>query len=89
MNLLATALLGAPVVDRTERPLGRISDLLLDEAQSGRVCYALIDIEPPAHGEGRTVAVPWSILRTDASARRVVLDVGDGTLRRLRDLRCR
>jgi sporulation protein YlmC with PRC-barrel domain len=87
MTIRASALLGATVVDRHDRRLGTLSDLLLDEPRPGRVCYALIDVDAATDGDGRTVAVPWSVLQPDGSHRRLVLDVSRGALRRMSHFR--
>lgn len=87
MTIRASALLGAPVVDRQECRLGILNDLLLDDPGPGRVCYALIEIEQPLQRSGRTVAVPWSVLKTDSRNCRLVLDVSRDALHRLRNVR--
>lgn len=86
MTIRASALLGASVVDRRDCRLGKLSDLLLDEAGPAGICYALIDMDPRQHGGGRTVAVPWSVLRPIDADRRLLLDVSSAALRQLKDV---
>lgn len=86
MTIRASALLGAPVVDRQECRLGVLSDLLLDDPCPARVCYALIKIEQPLRRSSRTVAVPWSVLQRDSRNRRLILNVSRDALHRLRNV---
>jgi sporulation protein YlmC with PRC-barrel domain len=86
MTIRASALLGASVVDRRDCRLGKLSDLLLDEAGLAGICYAMIDIDARQSGGSRTVAVPWSILRPIDADRRLLLDVNKSALRQLKDV---
>jgi sporulation protein YlmC with PRC-barrel domain len=87
MTTRASKLLGATVVDPNGRQLGRIADLLIDQASLASVCYALVALEPQAGAAGpHVVAVPWSLLRSGGEERRMVLDASGETLRRMRSL---
>lgn len=87
MTIRASALLGAPVVNRQDCRLGVLSDLLLDDPGPARICYALIEVEEPLQRGERTVAVPWSVLRPDGLNDRLILDVSRDALQRLRNVR--
>ena len=63
MTLRTSQLLGAAVVDRQGRHLGRISDLLLDGPRPTSVSYALVEVAQHQGNETRTVAIPWSVLQ--------------------------
>lgn len=84
MTIRTSDVLGATVVDRQGRRLGRVTDLLLDGPRPTSICYALVDIERQPGGDTRTVAVPWSVLQPDGGDRRLVLDASRESLRRLR-----
>lgn len=86
MTIRASELLGASVVDCRGRPVGQVSDLLLDAPDPANICYALVDLEPSAESHGRTVAVPWSVLQPGKEAHRLVLGVSREALRGLRGL---
>jgi hypothetical protein len=75
--------MGAVVIDRHGRRLGRVSDLLLAKTGLASPCYALVDLESPAHSRPRTVAVPWSLLERDEARDVLRLDVSRETLARL------
>jgi hypothetical protein len=83
MSLRASRLIGAAVIDRQGRQVGRVSDLLLAAPGPASPCYALLDLEPPAHPRPRTVAVPWSLLERDEARGALRLDVSRETLARL------
>lgn len=85
MTIRASELLGAAVVDRQGRRLGRINDFLLDGPRSTSLCYALVDVQQEPGGDVRTVAIPWSVLQPDGADRRLVLDVSHHALSRLRN----
>lgn len=82
----ASEFIGAMVVDRDGRQLGRVSDLLLDEPDPATICYALVDVARPARGGQRTVAVPWSLLQPARAGEPLVLGVRRETLQGLRDV---
>jgi sporulation protein YlmC with PRC-barrel domain len=85
MTLRASQLMGAAVVDRQGAPLGKVSDLLIDDSPAASVAYALVELElAPAEGD-RTVAVPWSVLR-NGHEQRVVLDISVDALARLENV---
>jgi hypothetical protein len=86
MTLRASRLIGAAVVDRQGRRLGRVSDLLLETPGPANPCYALVDLGPPAHARERTVAVPWSVLEPDEERGALVLEVSSDALGRLRSV---
>lgn len=86
MTLRASRLIGAAVVDRQGRQLGRVSDLLLETPGPANPCYALVDLGPPAHARARTVAVPWSVLEPDEERGALVLEVSSDALGRLRSV---
>lgn len=88
MTIRASELLGAAVIDRQGRRLGRIDDLLLlDEPRPTSVCYALVELERAPDQDTRTVAVPWSVLQTDGDDRHLVLDASPDSLGRLKRYR--
>lgn len=84
MTLRISKLMGAAVVDRQGARLGTVSDLLIDDSPAASVAYALVELELPSPGE-RTVAVPWSVLRS-GHEQRVVLDVSADALAQLEDI---
>lgn len=86
MTLRASELLGAEVVDRQGRPLGTVSDFILDAAGPPTICYALVDLRRPPDEGDTTVAVPWSVLQPDGKAGRLILGVSPAALRGLKDL---
>lgn len=86
MTLRASQLIGAELVDRQGRRLGKVSDLLLDDPGPANVRYALVDIGPPAAARARTVAVPWSVLQPSVQERQLVLGVSRAALGRLRGI---
>jgi hypothetical protein len=86
MTLRASRLIGAAVVDRQGRQLGRVSDLLLENPGPAKPCYALVDLGPPSHARERTVAVPWSVLEPDEERGALVLEVSPDALGRLRSV---
>ncbi|HRP35549.1 MAG TPA: PRC-barrel domain-containing protein [Gammaproteobacteria bacterium] len=80
----ASEFIGAMIVGRDGRQLGRVSDLLLDELDAATICYALVEVARPAQGGQRTVAVPWSLLRPARAGEPLVLGVSRETLQGLR-----
>jgi hypothetical protein len=86
MTLRASTLLGAEVVDRQGRPLGKVSDFILDAAGPPTICYALVDLRRPPDEGDITVAVPWSVLYPDGKAGRLVLGVSPTALHGLKEL---
>jgi len=86
MTLRASELLGSEVVDRRGRPLGKVTDFILDDAGPPTICYALVDLRRPPDEGDVTVAVPWSVLHADGSARQLILGVSPAALRGLKDL---
>jgi sporulation protein YlmC with PRC-barrel domain len=85
MTLRVSQLMGAAVVDRQGAPLGKVSDLLIDDSPAASVAYALVELEHGAAGGERTVAVPWSVLR-NGHEHRVVLDVSVEALAQLENV---
>ncbi len=92
MTVRVSDLIGIQVVDSHGRSLGQICDLILDDAPSGTVCYAMMILpSDTADGRARTVALPWSLLAAanppcDPGYGSLALDVSISTLARLRDL---
>lgn len=86
MTLRASELLGSEVVDRQGRPLGKVSDFILDDAGPPTICYALVKLSRPPDEGDVTVAVPWSVLQPDGEAGKLVLGVSPAALRGLKDL---
>jgi len=91
MPMRASCLLGAGVMDRDGRDLGRISDLIFDSQGPGRMCYVVISVRTPRRlEEQRTVALPWSLVQTpsiagDKAVASVRVDLPRSALERLRD----
>jgi sporulation protein YlmC with PRC-barrel domain len=86
MTLRASTLLGSEVVDRQGRPLGTVSDFILDAAGPPTICYALVELRRPPDEGDITVAVPWSVLHPDGQPGRLILGVSPTALRGLKDL---
>jgi sporulation protein YlmC with PRC-barrel domain len=86
MTIRASTLLGAAIVDREGRRLGKIRDLILDAPRPANICYALVDLEQTPDEAERTVAVPWSVLQPSGDQRPLVLGVSREALRRLKGL---
>jgi sporulation protein YlmC with PRC-barrel domain len=86
MTIRARTLLGAAVVDRQGRRLGRIRDLILDAPEPGHIRYALVDVERTSREGARIVAVPWSVLELDGAQGQLVLGVSRDTLYHLKGL---
>ena len=95
MTISAKTLLGASVRDRNGEALGEVHDLMLDPRVPGSACYVIILLRPePGSRAGRTIALPWSLLRMasmrargrgrEQGERAVVLDLPRSALRRLR-----
>lgn len=84
MTMRASEFIGATVVDRQGRRLGKVCDLLLDDPVPANVCYALVDVEHASDQPVRTVAVPWSVLQPGRTGQPLVLDVSRDALYRLR-----
>lgn len=95
MTISAKTLLGAAVRDRNGEALGEVHDLILDPRVPGSACYVMILLWPePGRRAGRTIALPWSLLRMASIRARaeerepgksaVVLDLPRSALRRLR-----
>jgi sporulation protein YlmC with PRC-barrel domain len=80
----ASDFIGAAVVDRDGRQLGRVSDLILDEPLPVTICYALVDMTHAPDAGQRTVAVPWSLLRPERAGQPLTLGVSRDALQRLR-----
>lgn len=92
MSIRVSELIGIEVVDRHGRSLGQICDLILDDAPSGTLCYAMILLPTgTADGRTRTVALPWSLLAaaehpSETGRRSLALDVSISALAKLRNL---
>lgn len=92
MTLRVREILDTQIVDRNGKPLGKVSDLILDLTVPGAACYVLVTLPPEARdGKEKTVALPWSLIaRADASGegvdRYLMVDVAAATLGRLRNL---
>ena len=86
MTIRARMLLGAAVVDRQGRRLGKIRDLILDSPEPANIRYALVDVERTSLEDARTVAVPWSVLQLDGEQGQLVLGVSRDTLHHLKGL---
>ncbi len=91
MAFRVSHILGSGVKDRDGRDLGRIIDLIFDSRVPGSLCYVLISISSPeALPKRRTVALPWSLVRTpagpgDSWPGAVCVDLPRAALDRLRD----
>jgi len=88
MTIRATDILDSEIVDREGRPLGKVSDIVLDAGLSGTVCYVLIGLQNTGDRASRTVALPWSLLAHSGlepgTSGPLTLDVSRSTLRGLR-----
>lgn len=73
--VVATALIGAEIVDPEGRSVGRIDDLALD-LRDERVSYAILKLVRPGAGEERR-AVPLEALERSLGRRQLVLPAGE------------
>ncbi|NHA14768.1 PRC-barrel domain-containing protein [Thioalkalivibrio sp. XN279] len=82
----ASTLFGMPVVDRHGRPLGTVSDLLLDDPAPATICYLLVNTAPAEGAACRTVAVPWRLVSPGEQGDAIKLGVSGEALRQMRDI---
>jgi sporulation protein YlmC with PRC-barrel domain len=80
-NVLSTnAIIGDSIVNRTGENLGKIEELMLD-LEMGRVAYAVLSLGGVPGTNEKLFAIPFEVLKLDATREHFTLDVDKDKLR--------